>query len=138
MKVKIGKKIYDSNEEPIMLILDGTDKQNISQMTGEATKYCSFPDNHPLEEITQFMKVEEEESTSPYCPICESCGEDGCCPAANCRMDPAGHYCETNLLELRFRYWMYKDLMNLVYDDPKYKEKIDELWDKNYDSIFRK
>ena len=138
MKVKIGNIIYDSNDQPIMLILDENDRENISQMEEKATKYCSFPDGSPEEEIKKFMDTAPKEWESPYCPVCESCGEDGCCPAASCKMHPEGHYCETNLLELRFRYWMYKDLMNLVHEDPKYKEKIDELWDKNYDVIYRK
>jgi hypothetical protein len=32
---------------------------------------------------------------------------------------------------------MYKNLMRLVEDDPKYKEQIDEIWDKTYDEIYK-
>lgn len=56
MKVKIGDTIYDSNIEPIMLILDVDDKNNISNM-GEQTKYCSFPENTETEKVVQFMKM---------------------------------------------------------------------------------
>ena len=55
MKVKIGNTIYDSNEEPIMLLLEEEDKSNISNM-GEQTKYCSYPTNMETEDIIQFMK----------------------------------------------------------------------------------
>lgn len=57
MLVKIGDLIYDSNEEPIMLILDENDKRNISNMLPEATKYISFPDDEEYSEyrIRKFM-----------------------------------------------------------------------------------
>lgn len=58
MKVKIGNKIYDPNEEPIMVILDPEDKSNIANMLPEATKYASFPDSSTEEEIKEFMKTE--------------------------------------------------------------------------------
>ena len=45
MKVKIGNKIYDSTKEPIMLILEQCDKDNISNMSPKAHKFCSFPDS---------------------------------------------------------------------------------------------
>jgi hypothetical protein len=57
MKVKVGDKIYDSESEPIMVILSESDKENISNMLPEATKYCSFPDKIPLEIIKEFMKT---------------------------------------------------------------------------------
>lgn len=58
MKVKIGKKIYDSNEEPIMLILDGTDKQNISKMTIEQYKKEIVPREEAIEQYHKMMKNE--------------------------------------------------------------------------------
>jgi len=57
MKVKIGDKIYDSNEEPIMIILSEDDKKNIGSMIPEATKYCSFPDTSDVEKVREFMKI---------------------------------------------------------------------------------
>ena len=43
MKVKIGKKIYDSNNEPIMVILSKGEKEQISNMHPDTTKYCVYP-----------------------------------------------------------------------------------------------
>jgi len=60
MKVKIKDKIYDAELEPILIILNDSDKKNISKMLGSTTKYCSFPINSNLEEIKQFMKIESE------------------------------------------------------------------------------
>ena len=44
MKVKIGEVIYDSAAEPVMVILSAPDKENISNMPPDASKYASFPD----------------------------------------------------------------------------------------------
>ena len=55
MQVKIGNKIYDSNQEPILIILSQNDKENIKNMSPEATKYCSFPDSCNREIIKEFM-----------------------------------------------------------------------------------
>lgn len=55
MKVKIGTKIYDSNDEPIMLILDEEDKNNISNI-GEQKKYCSYPERMSVDDVVRFMK----------------------------------------------------------------------------------
>lgn len=43
MKVKVGNKIYDGENEPIMVILSQDDKYNITNMHPDATKYCSYP-----------------------------------------------------------------------------------------------
>ena len=56
MKVKIGNKIYDSKDEPIMVILSEQDKTNIASMTPTAHKYCCYPDEIPVERIREFMK----------------------------------------------------------------------------------
>ena len=42
MKVKVGDKIYNAEEEPIMVILTKGDKKLIADMADDATKYCSY------------------------------------------------------------------------------------------------
>lgn len=60
MKVKVGNKIYDGKEEPVMVILEGNDKQNIENMLPECTKYAMFPDGLMDEdEMRAWMKVPE-------------------------------------------------------------------------------
>ena len=44
MKIKVGNKVYDGEKEPIMVILEDQDKENIKDMLPEARKYCMFPD----------------------------------------------------------------------------------------------
>ena len=43
MKVKVGDKIYNSEDEPIMLILSDEDKENIRTMHKDCTKFCIAP-----------------------------------------------------------------------------------------------
>jgi hypothetical protein len=78
----------------------------------------------------------EENIYDPYCPVCGSFGEDGCCPATSCKQHPDGRYCQTHLAELKFGYKMYHRLMELIENDEKYKEQVDEIWDKLYDQTF--
>ena len=63
MIVKVGDKIYDGDQEPVMVILSKQDKQNISNMAPEATKYCSYPDDgewtkDSYKKIIEWMKTE--------------------------------------------------------------------------------
>ena len=43
MKVKIGNKVYDAENEPIMVILSNGEKEQIVNMHPDATKYCMYP-----------------------------------------------------------------------------------------------
>lgn len=77
-----------------------------------------------------------ENEYSPYCPVCSGCGEEGCCSPLMCKQSSDGSYCNSYLKDLKFGYKMYDHLMKLVGDDEKYKEQIDELWDRTYDLIY--
>ena len=56
MKVKIGNKIFNPEEEPIMIILNDKDKENIKNMKVTATKYICFPKSTSIEEINKFKE----------------------------------------------------------------------------------
>ena len=77
-----------------------------------------------------------EEIESPYCPVCDGCGEEGCCSPMMCKQSPDGYYCKSYLKDLKFGYKMYNYIIELVGDDEKYKERIDKLWDETYDEIY--
>ena len=57
MKIKIGEKIYDGNDVPVMVILTEEDKKNIANMLPTATKYCSYPEGYDETKIKGFMKT---------------------------------------------------------------------------------
>jgi len=57
MQVKIGNKIYDSRETPILLILTSEEKGHIANMDTLATKYCAYPEGADVDEITEWMNA---------------------------------------------------------------------------------
>jgi hypothetical protein len=58
MKVKIGNKIYDSEDEPIMVILTDKEKDQISRMPKNAMKFCSYPNNDEFT-ATDFRRIQK-------------------------------------------------------------------------------
>lgn len=77
--------------------------------------------------------MKDKEDYSPYCKVCTGCGEDGCCSAINCQYSKDGMYCETYLRDLKFSYLMYHD----TYDMIKPKKKLKEIFDKNWNLIYK-
>lgn len=60
MKIKIGDKIYDANDVPIMIILSQADKDNIGNMLEDNFKYCSYPaTGYSEDQIREFMKIDK-------------------------------------------------------------------------------
>lgn len=60
MKVKIGDQIFDSNIQPIMVVMEESEKTSISNMSKDNYKFCSYPENMSESKIKEFMKVDEE------------------------------------------------------------------------------
>jgi len=58
LRVKIDETIYDSAQQPILLILTDQDKLNITNMSPEATKYCVYPKDLSPDSIKEWMKDE--------------------------------------------------------------------------------
>lgn len=82
--------------------------------------------------------MSDNDDYSPYCPICEGCGEDGCCSAISCKQHPDGSYCKTYLKDLKFGYLLSKELFKLI-EESKNTELIKsmgEIYDKIYDIIY--
>lgn len=55
MKVKIGNTYFDSDDQPIMVVLSDIDKRNITQMAPDSTKYCCYGKGHDMDEIESWM-----------------------------------------------------------------------------------
>jgi hypothetical protein len=60
MRVKIGDTIYDSDEQPIMIIFDDDEKELISNMEDICTKFCSYPPDSNVDDIIEFMKTGDQ------------------------------------------------------------------------------
>lgn len=84
---------------------------------------------------------EPEDTYTPYCPVCDGCGEEGCCSPLNCSQSPDGSYCRTYLRDLKFGYLMHDEIMEKIYEDEeKYKDLIsfyNKKFDINYDKIYK-
>lgn len=57
MKVKIGTKLYDSDNEPIMLILSPQDRLELIAMSPQQNCLCNHPTTMTKEEILEFMEI---------------------------------------------------------------------------------
>jgi len=57
MQVKIGDAVYNSEEQPIMVVLSDEEKELIANMSGENHRFCSYPEKYSPEEIRLFMRL---------------------------------------------------------------------------------
>jgi len=55
MKIKIGNKIYSANSEPILVILDETDKFSIFNTSKGTTRFCAYPDSMRPEQLHKWL-----------------------------------------------------------------------------------
>ena len=98
------------------------------------------------------MVDNNEEDYTPYCELCESCGEDGCCSHINCfralvNANDKCKYGETYVREAIFN----KKLATLTYElmqnikegkvDPNlvvevFNRRWNDLWDEVYDKVY--
>lgn len=83
------------------------------------------------------INIESNNNYSPYCKVCSSCGEEGCCSPIKCKYVKNGEYCQNYLNDLKFSYLMYNDIYSLLKDDQESKEKIKEIFDKNWTTIYK-
>ena len=44
MKVKVGNKVYDGEDQPVIVILTDQDKKNIANIFPECQRYCMYPE----------------------------------------------------------------------------------------------
>ncbi|GAH07916.1 unnamed protein product [marine sediment metagenome] len=58
MKVHVDGEMYDSECQPISVVLSQKDKENISNMAPDATEYCSYPDDMNAKDIERWMREE--------------------------------------------------------------------------------
>ena len=60
MKIKIGDQIFDSNDQPIMVIMESAEKELIGKMSKDNNKFCSYPKDMNESKIKEFMKIDEK------------------------------------------------------------------------------
>jgi hypothetical protein len=79
-----------------------------------------------------------KDNYNPYCPVCNACGEEGCCSALMCEQSLDGHYCRSYLNDLQFAYRMYKyfehDILDKLSVDLQHEYNVE--WNKTYDLTY--
>lgn len=82
--------------------------------------------------------TDKTENYSPYCPICDSCGVEGCCSPMACQQHPDGDYCKSYLRDLRFGYVMNRWFENNLLDQltEEQKDAYNKEWDTAYDKVY--
>ena len=113
---------------------------NYSQEYPETLAPTYSESKNKFPNLVEFIEYEEENNPvieSPYCPICEGCGESGCCSPLICEMSVNGKYCQTYLRDLKMGYELHGKLMDTILDDGEHK-KVNEIEEKLYDELFDK
>jgi len=92
----------------------------------DGIEYNSYEDaekaikEHYSEQNTRIINMEEDDidiGESPYCPVCESCGEEGCCSVENSLWK---HGC-------KYGEWYARD----VYQNEMIIDEFHKLFDEN-------
>jgi hypothetical protein len=82
-----------------------------------------------------------EEDYNPYCPVCNSCGTEGCCSPLSCQMTEGCHYPKSYLADLKFGYamneWVQKNLLDEKLIPKELIEKYNQQWEKDYDFFYK-
>jgi len=80
-----------------------------------------------------------EEESSPYCPVCSACGEEGCCSPLSCEMAENCGY-PGYLRDLKFGYamneWVEKKISEEKLSMEKFIEEYNEEWEKAYETFY--
>jgi hypothetical protein len=56
MMVKVGNKTYNSEQEPLMIIFEESEKEMVSQMRKTDKKFCVHPESMTQDEVFKFMR----------------------------------------------------------------------------------
>jgi hypothetical protein len=57
MKVKIKDQVFDSRNEPILVLLERDEKELIANMAPDDKRFCVFPDDWNEEDVLKFMEI---------------------------------------------------------------------------------
>lgn len=84
---------------------------------------------------------EDDDSYSPYCPVCSGCGESGCCSPLNCEPDnPECHYPKTYTADLKLGYSTWSRFWDLLEENQWFgkKKEFMKIYDEELDIRFKK
>ena len=64
MRIKVNDRWYDGDKQLVMVVLTESDKENIRDMSPEATRYCQYPKALNLKDnaVFEWMMAETDDS----------------------------------------------------------------------------
>lgn len=68
--------------------------------------------------------MENIEEYSPYCKLCSSCGESGCCSPMMCSFEEGCEYRNTYITELKENYIFVREFYETIY--PKLPKEVQD------------
>jgi hypothetical protein len=94
------------------------------------------------ESLVQSYLLEEVDSDNynPYCPVCNGCGESGCCGPINCEPSNINcHYPLTYTADLKLGYRGFHRFWDLLEENNWFgkKEEFMEIYDEELDKRFK-
>jgi len=60
MLIKIGNQLFDSKDQPIMIITQEEDQQNMCCLENNDYRFCVYPENYPIKKLREFMILEDD------------------------------------------------------------------------------
>lgn len=99
--------------------------------------------------IDNIEPINEDETYSPYCKLCEGCGEDGCCDSLSCArklmVESAApidcKYGNTAYNDIEFAVKMYREMYNNLADAnsiEEYRAFVESLFDQMFEECYRR
>lgn len=62
MQVKISDGVYDSADQPVMVVLEPHEKAEIAALDGQETMYCCYPAEMDADEVRAWMHGRQPEN----------------------------------------------------------------------------
>lgn len=56
MKVVVGEVLYESTDEPILLVLTPEEKELIKTMPEDHKRFCVYPENMEEKEVNEWLR----------------------------------------------------------------------------------
>ena len=69
MKVWVRNEVYDGDDEPLVLLLEDSDKENIKNMDENYHIYCEYPDNYPEKGIRVLLGLLRDNGFKKLVPV---------------------------------------------------------------------
>ena len=104
----------------------------------DVLKLAFASDMIPSEE-TQINPEDKEDYESPYCDVCESCGEEGCCSIEKSILGHGCKYAQWYAKDVYFNEVLINELLTYIKENVEGADKVvDAAYNKAFDKAKEK